>query len=273
MAGVDWFSATMHNGAERYHEWVTRAYLKLELMANAGNIMNHRKLLGYEGLSIGNCFVGEREDGAFVQITGETANDWYRPMNDIQVHVSRLDIQITVQTDIYDALIGERAYDDAITYDTNLPRYKQRSIDRHTSKGDGYTLYVGAISGEKRLRVYNKQAQSEDVRYTRCWRYEVVYRNRYSDAMQRSLILAGNTTEQYILSTVVNFAAERGVTIRGLEYVEPVPLVSVVYVPTDVERKLKWLEKQVKPTLRKLSELGYGDEAATAMGLWIPHEA
>jgi DNA relaxase NicK len=57
-----------------------------------------------------------------------------------------------------------------------------------------------------------------------------------------------------------------------MEFIEPVALERVIDIPTDVERKLKWLEKQVKPTLRKLSELGYGDAAATAMGLWVPKE-
>jgi len=31
-------------------------------------------------------------------------------------------------------------------------------------------------------------------------------------------------------------------------------------IPTDVERKLRWVEHQVLPTIRKLAELGYVNE-------------
>jgi DNA relaxase NicK len=272
MAGIDWISATLPIEAEGYQEWVGRAYGCLEVLRKEGNIFETRKMQGYEGHSVGNCFVGQREDGAFCQITGERADTFYKELIHPKVRIPRLDVQITVQTTELDETIGEEAFNAATSHDSQLPLFKRRNIDRWTSKNGGYTLYVGSASADKRLRLYNKSAQSEDVRYTRCWRYEVVLRNNHSDEMFRSIVSKASEATNFIVSYVSYFCRERGITIRNLEYVTPVGLVRVVEIPTDVERKLKWLAKQVKPTLRKLSELGYGDEAAEAMGLWIPKE-
>jgi len=217
--------------------------------------------------------VGYNERGAFAQFTGEKAHWAYPYLEHPKVHISRLDLQITTQLASMDDTIGEQHYASASAHDQDLPQNRQRNIDRYTSKGGGYTLYIGSSSSDKRLRVYNKQAQTEDIYYTRCWRYEMVYRNHHSDKLYRLVVSKGDTPEQFILSTVVNATTERGVSILGLEHIAVEPLDMPVKVPTDVERKMKWLETQVKPTIKKLSDLGYGDQVAQALGLWIPTES
>jgi len=235
--------------------------------------VEHRRLQGYEGVGYGNTFVGTNERGAFAQFTGEKAHWAYPYLEHPKVHIARLDVQITCQFDVMPDNLGKEACSDASTHDTNLPSNRQRSIDVYTSKGGGYTLYVGAVSSDQRLRLYNKQAQSEDIRYTRCWRYEVVLRNNHSDRMYRHVLSKRDTPAQYILSFVINFCRERGINIRGMEHIAAEPLDMPIKIPTDLERKLKWLEVQVKPTLKKLSEMGYGDQAARALGLWLPDES
>lgn len=242
-------------------------------IAKEGYVVEMMRKQGYEGVGFGNTFVGEREDGLFAQFTGEKANYAYTYLEHPKVHISRIDLQITVQTEEFDEQLGETYHASATAYDENLPQNRQRDIRRTTSKGGGYTLYVGATTSPRMLRVYNKQAQSEDVQYTRCWRYEMVYRNAYSDKLYRTVLSKGDTATGFILSQVVNACRERGVDILGLEHIVAEKLEDPHKLPTDVERKLKWLKNAVKPTLQKLSAMGLGDQAAQALGLWIPKES
>lgn len=272
-AGIDWISGTLPEGVLDYQTWIGDCEWALMQIAKEGYVIEKRRNQGYEGFGFGNTFVGTNERGAFAQFTGEKAHYAYPFLEHPSVHISRLDLQVTTQMAVMDNTIGEKHYASANTYDQNLPQNRQRSIDRYTSKGGGYTLYIGSASSPQRLRVYNKQAQTEDIFYTRCWRYEMVYRNRVSDLLYRSVLSKGDTPEQFIVSNVVNATRERGVNILGLEHITPEPLDMPVKPPTDIERKLKWLATQVKPTIKKLSEAGYGDQAARAMGLWVPEES
>jgi hypothetical protein len=269
-AGVDWISGTLPAGALDYQTWIGDCEYALMELAKGGNILEHRRLQGYEGMGFSNTFVGTKDDRAFAQYTGERANWAYPYMDHPKVHISRIDLQITVQTDVMDLNQGKRCLRAARTYNKALPEHRRRKIDFWLGDAGADTVYIGSASSPIRARIYNKQAQSEDIRYTRCWRYEIVLRNDTADRVYRTVVSEGDQATDYIFSAVIEYCRQRGVEIRGLEHIEPIPLVTVVSVPTDVERKLTWLEKQVKPTLKKLSEQGYGDQAARALGLWLP---
>jgi len=271
-AGIDWLSATLPQGALDYHVWVADCYWALEQLAKEGFILEHRKMQGYEGMGFGNCFVGENDKGAFAQVTGEKANWFYPYTEHPKTHVSRIDAQITVQTDIVNLNEGKRCLVAARTHNKTLPVNKRRKPRMLLGEDGEDTVYIGSSSSDKQLRIYNKEAQSEDIRYTRCWRYEAMLRNDAAAPLYRKCLSEVYPATEFILSFVVDYCRQRGISIRGLEHIEPVALEYVVKPPTDIERKLKWLRDQVKPTIKKLSEAGYGDQAAEAMGLWIPKE-
>jgi len=271
-AGIDWVSATLPRGALDYHVWVADCYWALEQLAKEGFVLEHRTMQGYEGMGFLNCFVGENDRGAFAQVTGEKANWFYPYTEHPKTHVSRIDAQITVQTDIANYNEGKRCLVAARTHNKTLPENKRRKTRMLLGDGGADTVYIGSTSADKQLRIYNKEAQSEELQYTRCWRYEAMLRNNPATGLYRSVLSEVYPAAEFILSFVVDYCRQRGISIRGLEHIEPVALEVIVKVPTDIERKLKWLKEQVKPTLEKLSAAGYGDQAAEALGLWIPKE-
>lgn len=271
-AGVDWITGTLPSGALDYQTWIGDNYYALQQVALGGELIESRRLQGFEGMGFGQTFVGSNEERAMAQFSGERANWAYPYLDHPKVHISRLDIQITVQTDEMDANQGKRCLRAARTNNKNLPANKRRRIDFWLGEGGADTVYIGSASSPIRVRIYNKEAQSEDIRFTRCWRYEVVYRNEVATSVFRSLVLKGDQATSFCLQSVIGRLSERGVVVCGLEHIEAEPLEAIVKPPTDVERKLKWLNKQVKPTIDKLREAGYGTEAARAMGLWIPEE-
>lgn len=264
MAGIDWISVTLVKGALDYQVWRGDAHYALEQIAKRGNAIQHRKLQGYEGLSTDNCFIGENDEGSFAQFTGESANWAYDYLIHPKAHCSRIDIQMTVQTDEMNNNEGKRCLREARNFNKTLLQSRRRKIDFWLGDDGADTVYIGSTSSDQRGRIYNKDKQSEDIRFTKCWRYEAVLRNDYATRMYRKLSLEGIERADECLAFSIDFFRQRGVMVRGLEHIRPVELRPIVKVPTDVERKLEWLRKQVQPTLRKLRDLGYYREGVNA---------
>jgi DNA relaxase NicK len=182
-----------------------------------------------------------------------------------KLHVSRLDVQVTVQYDIELIKEGRYQYARSIHHDKGLPEYRRRKIHLYAGSDGGDTVYVGSPSSDNRGRIYNKAKQSNEQAYERCWRYEVVLRNEYALHLYRRMPSEVTEATKLILSYVSQWYAERGVNILGLELGHANIGTPPKQPATDVDRKLRWIRNQVVPTIRKLAELGYAEELMEAI--------
>jgi hypothetical protein len=258
-SGIDWVSCTLDNREVDYHVWRGDVIYALEQVAKQGYEVQKRRLLGYEGLSAGNCFVGENDRGTYCQFTGEKADWAYDYTIHPKTHYSRIDVQTTVKYREYQANIGKAAYRDSIRGNELLPAGRKRKIWIIVGSDGGDTCYIGSASSEQRCRIYNKERQSEDISYTRAWRYEVVFKNDLACSFARNLSGRADSQSQYCLETCHNWLLARGVRLQGVLLQSTIALPLQRSLPTDVERKLEWLETQVKPTIKYLCELGFRD--------------
>jgi len=258
-AGIDWISATMRKDYDNAQEWHTNGIKALEAVAKVGNTVGTRRLLGFEGVSCGNCFVGENETTYYAQFTGAYANDAYTALIQRNAHISRIDVQCTVQFTEYQSNIAKRAYKDASAENCNLPLQRRRKLLIIIGSDGGDTTYIGSPSSEQRGRIYNKERQSDDPKYTRAWRYECVLKNELATQFAAKLAQQDTDHTRFCLGTVVSWFHTRGVDCSG--YYDGEHFVNRLErtLPTDVERKLHWLASQVKPTIRYLCGLGFRD--------------
>lgn len=258
--GVDWISASLRREEIDAQVWYRDAQEALYRVAEQGNKLESRKLLGFEGMACGNCFVGENDERLYAQFSGDNANMAYTYLDHPKANVSRLDIQATVKYDEEHQKEGRYQYAQAKRHNASLPTYRQRTVDIWIGSGGGDTVYIGAVSSGQRGRIYNKARESDLEQYIRSWRYEVVLRNEYALYMFRRICDKDSEAPAFIISQVVAWFAERGVSIRGLGHFKGDIAPTHRIRPTDVQRKLRWVEKQVIPTVRKLAELGYAEE-------------
>jgi len=262
-AGVDWISASLDNRHIGYHVWYGDALYALEKVASDGYTLKSSRLLGFEGYRAGNCFVGMNETLGYAQFSGEKADWAFDFLNHPQAKYSRLDVQLTAKSVVMDANEGKRCYRAAMDNNSRLPMGRRRKIWIIIGSDGGDTCYLGAASSDQRARIYNKEVQSEELRYTRCWRYEVVYRNKMANSVFRRLFDKDTTPSQFILQEVISWYHERGVDILGLVFGGLQATERPKEAKTDVKRKLLWIEKQVIPTIRKLASMGYAEELMT----------
>ena len=205
IAGVDWVSATLIREALDDQVWLADSLHALYDVQALGNTIKRRSLLGFDGWESGGCFVGSNDDMHYAQFAGKYVNDAYTYIDHPKVHVSRIDLQLTVQYDIELLKEGKYQYARAIHHNKSLPEYRQRKIHLFAGSDGGDTVYVGAPSSATRGRIYNKAKQSGETAYERSWRYEVVYRNEHASGVYRQLVNAADANQAFILQAVINF--------------------------------------------------------------------
>lgn len=268
-AGIDWLTLTVGNDAEGIAEWRNRGIRALESLQRDGYVLKPRGLLGYYGVSAGNCFVGEREVDSMMQFTGPHADRFFDSVYRSDAHVSRIDIQVTVKTVERHANVAKEGYQAATKDNDSLPATRRRKLSIIMGSDGGDTLYVGSPSSDQRGRVYNKEVQSEQPEHTRCWRYEVIYRNSRATPIAGAIYGRGSDHTDICVKYAAAWFGLRGVDVNWFfsGVLQPQPLIRTL--PTDVEAKLRWLETQVRPTIAYLNELGFRD---TLLQMLFPNE-
>lgn len=258
--GVDWISATLGREELDNQTWLYDNLHALSDIQLLGNVYKRRSMLGFDGWECGGCFVGSNETMHYAQFAGKYANDAYHYVEHPKAHISRIDLQITVQYETELIKEGRYQYARAIHHNKSLPEHRQRKIHLYAGSDGGDTIYLGSPSSDQRGRLYNKAKQSNERAYERSWRYEVVYRNELALRMFRLLSSGDVAPTAVILSQVYEWYRERGVTILDLEPERTNAITPPKQPASDVERKLRWIRTQVVPTIRKLAELGYAEE-------------
>jgi DNA relaxase NicK len=259
-AGVDWISGTLGREELDNQTWMYDCLHALEKVQSYGNTYKRRALLGFDGWESGGCFVGSNETMHYAQFAGKYADDAYIFLEHPKVHISRIDLQITVKYSEELLKEGRYQYARAMHHNKTLLESRQRKIHLFAGSDGGDTVYLGAPSSEQRARIYNKHKQSGESAYERSWRYEAVYRNNYASSVYRVIVSTPDALNTVIIPTVIEFFRLRGVSILGLEHWHGRAADKPEPPTTDVQRKLLWIRNQVVPTIRKLAELGYAEE-------------
>ena len=258
-AGIDWLTLTLPSTSKGIAEWRNKGIRALEAIAKEGNVIRPRGLLGYYGVSSGNCFVGEREADSMQQFTGYHADQVFDTIYRTDAHISRVDIQVTVKTVERIDSIARDAYKAASADNDRLPVARRRKLSLIVGSDGGDTSYIGSPTSDQRGRIYNKEVQSERPEYTRCWRYEVVYRNDYASSVCAAIYSRGSDHTAICTHNAASWFGMRGIDANWFfsGILQPQPLVRTR--PTDIEAKMHWIEHQVRPTIRYLCEHGFRD--------------
>lgn len=221
----------------------------------------------YEGIRIKGCSWAMNGDAVLLSIPGGLAHDNIKYVDALEdVRVTRLDIAVTVLLSVSTRL-GDRAYLRLCDPKTNR-RFKAKATVIHGSD-KGCTVYVGSRGGKNSFgRLYDKGIQSKETDEDGViWRYEVQLKggaaqNAYDRFELQRLPLDDLT------SAVHQWFTERGV--------EPVfsPTSSKANFQRDkgsssgnVDKKLKWLERSVRPVITELRLAGYSDRVYNNLGL------
>lgn len=144
--------------------------------------------------------------------------------------------------------------------------YKVRLIDGF---GDGDTLYVGARGKRSKfLRLYDKWLESnKDEMWLNAWRYEAELSDNHAVEAYNT-IQDIEQSEQSVAYVLAGYYKERGIDLPVRLEAGLWPASKFQKRDTDDERRLKWLEEQIRPTIDKMMARGVSyDAIRQALGL------
>ena len=255
-AGVDWITSTARIGTEQ-SDRILHYGNELALdRSKRGIYAQAQRILGFDGFISGKThFIGQSPTHAMLRITGEEADSAFRTINRAGDHYSRLDIQVTVW-------LPELPE----TYQNNLYRILSRNYNKETGKGavprrtsdakGGWTIYSSERTNKQMARIYNKYAETPEAHYKGSIRYELELKDLYATEMAHMLDIQGLSYERYILSYLKLWFKRKGIVLPYEARTNDISPLSVPHPTTDVEKQLQWLERQVRPTVKRLQELG-----------------
>lgn len=219
--------------------------------------------MGYKGFKTEGLQWGERDDGVIVRLSGELSKwewwDYYQVCN----HVTRVDFQTTVAHELPTNLVVQQHYAQARRFWSQ--RCDGPTVTLMKDNLGGATLYIGKRKSRLFLRCYAKDAQSKSPTWSMCVRYE----GEFHDCRAR-MLMDGLTRSSHVPNTIASTVHEmfrtRGVSPRFLINGAGLQCKPTM-MNTDVDRKLTWLETQVRPSVEWL--LGYVsvDQVMSVLGL------
>jgi hypothetical protein len=252
-AGVDWLRVT--SDSSRVQSALARIWSGIcTEQESDGGILVEAGVLGYTGAKINGQFYGSRSDGTMLNLSGTVAARWYRQVLATGCRVTRLDLQCTVVTDEYDGDFGERQVAAAFKRREAEQNRNWAKIRLLKGYGEGDTVKVGSRTSGKYGRLYDKQKESNDDRYERCWRYEVEYKDEIAPAVAADLLRADDDT-RHIIGVVRGQYDNWGfapVIPGGLTVMPPRPGPRT----SDTQKTLDWLCIQVRPSIGRLLDAG-----------------
>jgi len=213
---------------------------------------------GYKGTQCGYVFVGKTHDQTMLRVSGPSAFNALLSTQMLNVNCTRIDLQVTVQLPEYDGSYGHRQYHDAMR-NRNTEKINHQGHLRHilgTGKGD--TTMIGSRASVRYGRLYDKEKESGEELYQRCWRYEVEYK---AECAQKAFdeIRGSHSKADRVRSFVSGQYSKWGFDIKDLQYTGE--LIAGAGRPlSDDERSIDWINKQVYPTIVKLLEHGHDNQ-------------
>jgi len=266
-SGIDYISATMPQDRPNAHAWYYKCIQFMEAMASDGNELYQARRLGYEGVVCGGSFAGVRDDGYFCAISGERAQGGFDAVYNGLPHVSRLDVQTTVRLPARNPNIATDARDAVDRANKWLSSARRRNATIIEDLRGGATCYIGSIKGRQYARIYNKETESKEAQYERCWRYEVVLRNDMAGQAAEMCKMSEYAQPVWSSMFVRQWLRKRKVSIPFDAAAELQALPSPKTHASDIETRLVWLREQVRPAIRRLLKLGLRDTILECLGL------
>lgn len=266
-SGLDWISASYSADAIDYELIIDRWQQLLIEQVESDYKAQPAYLNGYQGARTRYLFFGTRDDGCHIQVTSGMADELFPAIWRDGVHFSRIDMQTTIK---YDKEIPDEAakiYSNINRRNRDLPANKRITSRYFTSNRGGSTVYIGSGKSRQYGRIYDKYAESGEERYRHAWRYEIVLKDNLATHIAQKTPFSHDRRAQTAINYTYEWFRARGIRIRALSNVEWVSIDTPEIPPSDAASKLKWLETQVAPSVRWLTERGYRDSVLAALGL------
>lgn len=260
-SGVDWITGTgPASGAVDVLVQKTSRWLKDE--EAAGEELRSWGFSEYRGFACGSVQVGQRHDGYIFRLGSHMAQRHWQDVFKATRRATRIDLQYTLRFNCDASQIITRSFRQAKRAKRKHPHGPSHSM-LHASDQSS-TLYLGSRASEKFGRIYDKGRESKNEAFKNCVRFEGEFKGNTANNLAHYLF-GLEDCEAAIISEVRAFVQDRG--IAPWLTVAHLPCSHAPRLPTDAERRLRWLQTGVRPTVQWLLARVGRDAVLRALGL------
>lgn len=210
--------------------------------------------MGYRGEQSAHGAYGTGAQGSILQASSWAAQN-VCSMAPPYAGVPRCDVAVTVWFDRDAEWVAEAVAHDAHSY-AGTQGAVGASVRLVKGFGKGDTAYIGSRVSDRFVRVYDKWRESgEDEEYRHAWRFEVEYKN--GPAAKAWATATGPASDAPGLAAMVGGELRgRGIVLPRLEGLCAVYRIPAKAAQDSVDRKLAWLQNQVRPSIDKMLAQG-----------------
>lgn len=265
--GCDWISYTVEPlvpAHRRAHVAVAKSIEWLQQHRQC--VPRPRNMQGYQMMAYNHFMAGRNDEGRLrVQATSWFADRHLKHLQWLEgLNINRMDFQVTIQIDDHSYDLARGLYCAIPIAQAHLKR-KTRLTFIESSDG-GSTLYVGAPSSARRVRVYNKHAEDPNNFPPGCWRVEVQYRDEVARAAYEELAVPWDGGDANAIMALVQAQLDAWhVPLEVSRETHSGVKVGVCSEPESILRKINWLESDVAAACRNLANDGFGEEVYTIL--------
>lgn len=255
-ARCDWLTVSARHNPE-LGGLMSIAALGLLNEQKRGERLRTWRSLGWETARAGHWLLATGKHGAYVAVGGDEAQTWGQALLGTADHCSRVDFCVTLQalnafeTPVPETIahLNARYGDDKLA--SSINHYRGLKLDRGVSIGNRKSPY--------HARIYDKWQESGGLWPRGSWRWEVELKKHASEFEHAEyrhdparFLQAGQIVATHFGRWGLEIPADVGPTVT---------MAIQRRKPPEAERALRWLEKQVRPTIQWLKSIGYGDRA------------
>lgn len=259
-ARVDWLTVSAKPGPD-LQAIAGIAGLGILEEQKRGQRLKTFRSMGYDAARAGSWTLAQGEVGGYVSVGGLDAERWARALLSCAHHCSRIDYCATIQypdslqNPVPGILNDLRAVYNRQNEENFIQHYRGLRHDRG--------LTIGARASPYYARIYDKHSESRGRYPPATWRFEIELKRHASEFEHTRYKLepsrldhAGRIVRDHFIRWSVPVPAITGPTVVMAKQIRP---------PSDADRALRWLERQVRPTLEWLFEIGRGEDAKRAL--------
>lgn len=224
----------------------------------------------YRGLTTGAVAVGRRHDGAIVRLSNAFAAEHWAQVTHLAENVSRLDLQVTVTSELPSPQRLKRHYQQVKRFCAT--RGRPAKYHMHVGPQGVETLALGKRISDRWGRCYDKGLESGLARYQNCVRYELELKRRQALWMAQQLDASGDTQQQ-LINEVFSFIRNRGLKLT-LDYTGAGIPSNRFLIANDRSirgdehaRSGTWIRNCVQPTVERLVRAGLLESVIADLGL------
>jgi DNA relaxase NicK len=258
--GCDYITATLKRDDADFVSSTAGWWDILHEEKNISGLVEDMGMLGYVGVTSGGVFIGFRNDGCLLRITGGSAKRHLVAYLLCPGRTTRLDLQVTLRCGEAWHRVLQSTKEGADVQNSVLSQARRRKVRVVTDNDQGHTVYIGSRTSTAFGRAYHKWAKDPDRYEYGDVRYEVELHKDHATDVVTQLETTDWSTGAWIAGFIKDWWANRGTALP----LESTPHIlsrwTDVLDETPLAQKLTWLYNQVGPTVKLLAEQGHTAE-------------